>query len=175
MTADISAQQIDCLLEVTQQGDVRRDTVLKTLRAFTDRVGLPPLTFDASDTAGLALGEELQLHLALPSAFPGLLAIALMDIDVDERDRLAPLLLKLNRSWADTGGGIFTRIPPHHDILLCRQMTVIPENDAQLERDLLNFVRSAQQWQGTLRDMTDLPDDAFEALTSIEPDRDDEA
>lgn len=155
---------VDSVLAALSGNHDSEGAVTEALATFSVRHGLAPIVFDEGGVASITAGDGFRLDLSLMPGFPGILAIALIDIDADDRDRLAPLLLRLNMSGADTRGAIFTRLPPDHDILLCRQIVATGDH-AGFADDLSGFIELASEWQRMLQDLVDLPDHAFaEAL-----------
>ena len=146
-----ASKRLDDFIDMAAQGRIDRAAVERTIVAFAKRIGLPDFAFDADGPAAVVtVGDDLEIILARPDGMPGVVAAALMDLEPDAAQRLAPDLLKLNAQWLGSGAGVFVRLPPDGGVALCRKIVILPDDDGQLEQDLLAFAEEAAVWVDTL-------------------------
>jgi hypothetical protein len=153
-------QRLDAVIRAVRDSKVSRAQIEATLAAFTDRHGLPRIVFGTDNLVPMTVGEDLEVALSQPEGLPGVLAVALMPTDPGQPEKLARLLLQLNMSWADTGGGIFALLPPEREIHFCKQILVTPGDADAFERDFMGFLELARDWQCEIQLLADLPEGA---------------
>ena len=139
--------RLDDFADMAAEGRIDRAAVEQTIMDFAKRIGISDFAFDAENPgAVVTVGDELEILLAQPDGMPGVVAAALLDLEPDTVERLAPDLLKLNAQWLGSGAGVFVRMPPDGEVALCRKIAILPHDAAQFEEDLLAFADEAADW-----------------------------
>ncbi len=160
---EIIAQRVEAALHALRSQDVDADGIRAAMDAFTERHGLPAIRFDAHGAAALSV-KGLSIVLTQTPNYPGLVASAFFDLEEEDSDRLAPFLLRQNMNWAETGGAIFTRLPPAREVQLSQQIVIRAGDGAGFEDDLMSFVRIALRWRTTLSELSELPDTGLDDI-----------
>lgn len=150
--AVMTPEAIDAAFQRMHDQAFGRDEAQALLDGLSAHLEMERLVLNEDGAAEMTVDGDLDVSLLHIPPLPGLVVAAAV---ADEGAEIARRLLQANLSFELTQGGSFVMLPGQTVPMLCRLITVSPDNADQLDRELALFVELVRAWRDELDDFED--------------------